>query len=223
MYKYNQTIFWNVDTQNDFMNPEGKLYVKGAESIKENIKMLTRFANSAGFKMINTLDMHVKGDEELSDNPDFINTFPEHCMRGSEGAYLIEENRIADSSRMIFPVDNLHSYEITKEIVASTRNIHIHKNKFNVFEGNINTENIFNALVEMYGKGLRIVVFGVALDVCVKAVLDEFTKRSVESVLITDATKNLPTSNFDELVDYFKKTGAVDIKTSKEIIEDLIN
>ena len=34
-------IFWDVDTQHDFMDPDGKLYVKGAELIMPKLAQLT--------------------------------------------------------------------------------------------------------------------------------------------------------------------------------------
>ncbi len=40
----NGLIFWNVDTQYDFMRPDGKLYVQDAEQIEPNLEYLTRLA-----------------------------------------------------------------------------------------------------------------------------------------------------------------------------------
>ena len=37
-------LFWDVDTQFDFMYPDGKLYVPGAETIIPNLQCLTSFA-----------------------------------------------------------------------------------------------------------------------------------------------------------------------------------
>ena len=34
-------IFWEVDVQRDFMLPDGKLYVPGAEELLPNIRKLT--------------------------------------------------------------------------------------------------------------------------------------------------------------------------------------
>ena len=36
-------LFWNVDTQIDFIEPTGKLYVKGAEKLKPVLKKNHRF------------------------------------------------------------------------------------------------------------------------------------------------------------------------------------
>jgi nicotinamidase/pyrazinamidase len=39
-------IFWDVDTQADFMLPQGKLYVPGAETIIPTLARLTNWAAS---------------------------------------------------------------------------------------------------------------------------------------------------------------------------------
>jgi nicotinamidase/pyrazinamidase len=39
-------LFWNVDTQFDFVSPQGKLYVPGAELLKTNWSKLTQLAKS---------------------------------------------------------------------------------------------------------------------------------------------------------------------------------
>ena len=36
-YKTDKLIFWDVDTQFDFMKPEGSLYVPGAETIIDKV------------------------------------------------------------------------------------------------------------------------------------------------------------------------------------------
>jgi len=45
-------IFWDVDTQVDFMEPEGKLYVPGAETIIPNLQALTASAAEHGILVI---------------------------------------------------------------------------------------------------------------------------------------------------------------------------
>ena len=46
------TIFWDVDTQYDFMQPEGKLYVPGAETIIPKVSEVRRFALEGGGERI---------------------------------------------------------------------------------------------------------------------------------------------------------------------------
>ena len=53
-----RVIFWNVDTQKDFINKDGALYVKDAETIKPALATLTNFARKNNIKVINTGDYH---------------------------------------------------------------------------------------------------------------------------------------------------------------------
>ena len=84
-------IFWNVDTQFDFVSPDGKLYVLGAELLKPNWKRLTQLAKSKSITVVNTADWHYSNSAELSSAPNFIKTFPPHCMANTEGAEYIDE------------------------------------------------------------------------------------------------------------------------------------
>ena len=84
-----RTIFWNVDTQYDFMRSDGKLYVQGAEQIERNLEILTQLAETQGIKVVNTADWHKQDSPELSDNPDFVNTFPPHCLQNTKGAEYV--------------------------------------------------------------------------------------------------------------------------------------
>lgn len=77
------TIFWDVDTQFDFMSPEGKLYVPGAENIIDKVSRTRKFALENGYSIIADIDWHSTDNEEISDTPDFKQTFPPHCMAGA--------------------------------------------------------------------------------------------------------------------------------------------
>ena len=87
-------IFWDVDTQHDFMDASGKLYVPDAEAIKPHLKRLTDFAHARQIHIVASSDDHVAGHRELSATPDFLETFPEHCMRGTPGAAKIAETAL---------------------------------------------------------------------------------------------------------------------------------
>ena len=75
------TIFWDVDTQYDFIMPDGKLYIQGAEEILPNLSLLTSFARRNNIQVLGSIDYHTLYDPEISSDPDFQTTFPPHCLR----------------------------------------------------------------------------------------------------------------------------------------------
>ncbi len=72
-------IFWEVDTQADFMLPGGKLYVPGAEKLLPNIRKLTDAARQGRVFLVSHGCYHTKDDPEFA-------TFPPHCIKGTSGA-----------------------------------------------------------------------------------------------------------------------------------------
>src|SRR5689334_10809409 len=125
------TIFWDVDTQVDFMHSAGKLYVPGAESIIPNLKRLTDYAHEHGIRILASADDHVAGHRELSDQPDFRETFPPHCMHGTPGQRKIPQTALRDPL-VIEPASQ--PVEALKEKVRAHRgDLLINKQWFDVF------------------------------------------------------------------------------------------
>lgn len=92
MNKFNdRVLFVAVDLQQDFVNPNGNLYVPGSETIRGNVKTLSDIAFEYNIRIVKTRDSHNVDSEEFSSNPDFVNTFPVHCVEGTFGANFIEE------------------------------------------------------------------------------------------------------------------------------------
>ncbi len=207
--KNKKIIFWSVDCQKDFIEKDGALYVAGAEKIKPNLKKLTEFAKENEIMVVNTKDYHHFGDEELSDKPDFINTFPNHCIAGSIGEEFIDETNPEDYPNTLYytnrlPVINLFS-----------RNIVICKNKFDVFTGNPSTDRFVD-----YINPDIVVVYGVATNVCVNCAVLGLKKKVEHVYVISDAIKELPNLPVDEIYNNWIKFGA-DKLTLNELFEHL--
>jgi nicotinamidase-related amidase len=77
-------IFWEVDAQADFMLPEGKLYVPGAERLLPKIRRLTDAARQGQVFLVSHGCFHTPNDPEFR-------IFPPHCVKGSAGAELVPE------------------------------------------------------------------------------------------------------------------------------------
>ena len=137
-------LFWNVDTQNDFVSPEGKLYVQGAELLKPKWKKITQLAEMNSICVVNTADYHYSDSAELSSNPNFINTFPPHCMARTKGAEYIAETN-PENPVVLNWDENFQNISATIDR-EKNKNIVIRKDTFDVFKGNPLTESILNFL-----------------------------------------------------------------------------
>lgn len=176
------TVLWDVDTQVDFMLPDGKLYVPGAEETAPAMARLVEAAREAGVVHVASADDHELTDPEISDEPDFTNTYPPHCLRGTRGAQKIPETEQEDPlplSHVPFPPGLL------PDLVGGRRELLLLKKNFNVFT-NPNTDALLDALDPS-----EIVVFGVATDVCDDAAIRGFLARGRKVVFVEDAARGL--------------------------------
>ena len=170
-----ERIFYNVDTQHDFMDKKGKLYVPNAEAIKPNLAKLTRYARDCGITIIGSVDAHTSKDPELKENK---GPFPRHCMIGTFGQKHIPETKPINP---IF-VQNvrLSDYELDK-ILKHDGEIYFEKQHYDVFTN----PNIYIILKIINPK--EAVVYGVATDYCVKAAALGFRKKGIDVYLVEDA------------------------------------
>ena len=77
-----------IDFQNDFCQPSGSLYVKGAEDAKKGIISYIQKNSEKFNQIIYTKDWHTPEDESFKKNG---GTWPVHCLQNSEGAEVDKE------------------------------------------------------------------------------------------------------------------------------------
>jgi nicotinamidase/pyrazinamidase len=178
-------IFWNVDTQFDFVSPDGKLYVPGAELLKPNWERLTLLAKKYSIRVVNTADWHYPESAELSMTPDFINTFPEHCMANTAGAEFIEETTPENS--FILDWDGKNIPDKQQIVDVNVRNFTIRKDAFDVFKGNRFTDDLLKQISPE-----TVIVYGVTTNVCVNDAVVGLAARVPKVLVVKDAIKELP-------------------------------
>jgi len=200
-----KTIFWNVDTQYDFMRPDGKLPVKDANLIEPNLKKLTEFAEKNNYQVVNTADWHNSKSEEISDNPNYRTTFPQHCMIRTEGAEFIQATKPKDPYMIDWQDDKIDPYEL------QTRNIVLYKDKFDIFTGSKHA----NKVLEILNPD-KAVVYGVATNVCVDYAINGLLDRKIKVYIPTDAIKELPNLQLEEILRNWERKGAI-LTTTEEI------
>jgi len=207
------TIFWDVDTQHDFMRADGKLYVPGAESIIPNLKRITDYAHGHGVRVVASADDHVAGHRELSDAPDWKQTFPPHCMRGSAGQRKIPETALRDP--LVIEPERQDPARLAARLHAHEGDVLLHKHWFDVFT-NENTDAVIGAL-----QPRTIVLYGVATDVCDRYAIEGMLERhpAIRLFVVADATRAIDPDAQEHLLRQWGEEGVRIIETN-ELIED---
>lgn len=191
-------IFWDVDTQHDFMDPDGKLYVKGAELIKPKLEQLTNYAHAHGHRIVASSDDHTLEHAEISATPDYRETFPPHCMHGTVGAEKIPETQL--ESPLVIEPDPIPHETLVRRLASHDGDVLIRKHRFDVFS-NPNTSTVIEAW-----DPTEIVLYGVTLDYCVRYALDGLIDLGIPTIhLVLDATKPIVPEAVDALVSSWKK------------------
>ena len=168
-------IFWDVDTQVDFMHPDGKLYVPDAATLVPNLQALTDRAHAEGIRIVASADDHVRGHRELSASPDFRETFPEHCLRDTPGQAKIPETRLREP--LVIEPDAEDPARLADRVRAHPGDILFHKHWFDVFTN----ANVLPVLAVLDPR--HIILYGVAQDVC--------DRYAIEGLLVHRPTAKL--------------------------------
>ena len=201
-------ILWDVDTQVDFMEPRGKLYVPGAVEIGAALERLVDAARAAGIVHVASADDHELTDPEISNRPDLRNTFPPHCLRGTPGAEKVIETKQRDPlplSLIPFPPG------LVPGLVEGRREILPLKKNFDVFT-NPNTDSLLDVLDPE-----EIVVCGVATDVCDDAAIRGFLRRGRRVRFVEDAARGLDDDRVAECTAAWREQG-VEFTTVDEVV-----
>jgi nicotinamidase/pyrazinamidase len=204
-------ILWDVDTQVDFMLPHGKLYVPGAEEAAPAMKRLVDAARAAGLVHVASADDHELTDPEISNDPDFRNTYPPHCLRGTRGSCRISETEQEDP----LPLGEIPIPPgLLARRIAGSRELLLLKKNFDVF-----TNPNANALVEALDPD-EVIVFGVATDVCDDAAIRGLVLRGRSVVFVEDAARGLDAERTAGCTAAWRESG-VRFATADEVVASL--
>jgi len=176
------TILWDVDTQVDFIEPGGKLYVAGAEEARPAIALLVEAARAAGVVHVASCDQHELSDPEISEEPDFDSTWPPHCLLGTRGAEKIPETKQLDPLPLpLVPVPS----GILRRLLEGGREVLIPKKQYDPFT-NPNAEAMLDTLDPE-----AILLFGVATDICDDAAVRALLRRGRRITFVEDASRGV--------------------------------
>ena len=140
-----------VDVQNDFADPEGGLYVEGGEQVVPVINEETDAARAAGAFVVYTQDWHPETTPHFAKDG---GTWPVHCVAGTWGAELHPDLKVVEDAPVVRKgVDGGDGYS-----------------GFSVRDPVSGEESATELGRHLEEAGIeRVVVTGLAGDVCVKA------------------------------------------------------
>ena len=85
-----KTIFYDLNTQRDFILHDGKFHIEGAENLVPKWKAITDLAREEQVRVVCSVDCHVPGDPQLKS---WGGPYPDHCMEGTSGQEKIDETK----------------------------------------------------------------------------------------------------------------------------------
>jgi nicotinamidase/pyrazinamidase len=164
------TLFFDIDTQLDFLSPAGALYVKGSNRIISAIARMNRHAAAHGIPVVSTVDAHTENDPEFK-------SWPHHCVAGTLGQRKLDATLL--DRRVVVP------NAPADLVLEGADQIVVEKQTVNAWEAPN-----FRRVVESLNAD-RFVVYGVVTEICVLHAARGLLKYGKSLVIVTDAVKEL--------------------------------
>ena len=179
-----KTVFFDIDTQIDFVYPAGALYVPGAERMLPTIAELNRHAPL----VISTVDAHSEDDPEFK-------SFPHHCVVGTTGQQKPASTLL--DSRATLP-----------DAPEGVRQVILEKQKLDCFSN----PHLRPLLAKLGAE--RYVVYGFVTEICVRCAAFGLLETGKRVELVTDAIKALDERAAQKMFSAFTAAGGVLTTTS---------
>lgn len=172
-----------VDVQNDFCEG-GSLAVTGGAKVAAEISTL--LATNHGYDhVIATRDHHIDPSEHFSQNPDFVDTWPAHCVAGTTGAQLHH------------PLEEAQFEAIFDKGEYSAA--------YSGFEGSCDGEGLDVWLADH--EVSRVDVVGIATDYCVRATAIDAAEAGLQVRVLLGLTAAVAPANIKDTLKAFSAAG----------------
>jgi nicotinamidase/pyrazinamidase len=186
-----RTIFFDVDTQLDFLFPAGALAVPGAEKIVHSLGELTRFAAAHNIQIVSTVDAHTENDPEFA-------VWKPHCVIGTAGQQKTAGTMLARAATLPSAPNALRE---SKTLLIEAPQILVEKQHLDCFT-NPNLKPLL-ALI----RAERYVVYGVVTEHCVRCAAFGLLETGAQVELVMDAVQSLDAVKEREMLSRFVAQG----------------
>ena len=176
-----------VDVQNDFCEG-GSLAVTGGAAVAAGISLVLHKAGDRWDHVVATKDWHIDPGNHFSEHPDYLDSWPAHCVVGSAGADFHPE---LDTARIeaVF-----HKGE--------------HKAAYSGFEGH--TENGETLAAWLRARGVdEVELAGIATDHCVRATALDAKAEGFATTVLLELTAGVAAGTTAAAVEEFR-TAAIE-------------
>jgi nicotinamidase/pyrazinamidase len=191
-----KTVFFDVDTQLDFLYPAGALYVPDAETIVPRLGELTRYAASHGIPIVSTADAHSEDDPEFQ-------TWPPHCVLDTNGQQKTAMTQLPRAQTVTTDANDSSFQRVPQYVVE--------KQKLDCF-----TNPNLRPLLSFLGAD-RYVLYGVATELCVSCAAMGLLAMDAQVQLVTDAIRGLDATKEREMLERFVAAGGTVTATDRVI------
>ncbi len=169
------TVFFDIDTQLDFLYPAGALYVPGAQHLVPLIAQLNHYAQAQRIALISTVDAHTENDPEFRQ-------WPRHCIAGTLGQRKPECTLL--SERALAPA-------VAPQMILEKQSVDCFTNPH------------LPALLEALDTQ-RCVIYGVVTEICVRHAAQGLQDRGYQVEIVSDAVRELSPEAAHKMRDRFR-------------------
>ena len=174
-----------VDVQYDFVEG-GSLAVEGGTNLANRLATFVDQGANGIAHIITTQDWHIDPGSHFADEPDFIDTWPKHCVAHTHGAEIVE------------PLSaSLKAHGVDAQIHKG-----MHEAAYSGFEG------IEEATGQILAEKLRLLgvdtvyIAGIATDYCVKQTALDAVKAGFTTKLLKDFVVGINPDSVQALLDH---------------------
>ncbi len=180
-------VFFDIDSQLDFLYPSGALYVPGAERIVPAIARLNRYAAQHGIPVVSTTDAHTEDDPEFK-------IWPHHCVAGAWGQRKAEATLL--ERRVVVPNRDCEL------AIEGAQQIVVEKQTVDVFAA----PNLQRVVHRLHADSY--LVYGVVTEICVAHAVRGLLKTGKPVTVVTDAVESLRAEDSARALDEVCASGA---------------
>jgi len=165
-----ECVVVEVNTQRDFLFPDGVLQILNRQQVLDNLKKLIHWANKHHLPVVSPVDAHRPGGENIR-SPLF------HCIEGTAGQQKVPFTLLPRR----YTIEHDSSPSLPEELLETYRQIIIHKRTNDVFT-NPRADRFFSRL-----QAKRFVLFGVGAERAIKSLALGLITRGKRVFVVRDA------------------------------------